>query len=76
MLADLLRQAAQHTQVIVSTQSVTLVNQLEPEDILVVELEDNQSIFKCLSQDKIEYWLDGYGLGDLWEKNILGGRST
>jgi len=74
ILASLLRQAAQHTQVIVSTQSVTLVNQLEPEDIIVVEREDNQSIFKRLPQDEIEQWLDGYGLGDLWEKNLLGGR--
>lgn len=57
MLANLLRQAAQHTQVIVSTQSVTLVNQFEPEDILVVDRKEGQSTFNRLPQAEIEQWL-------------------
>lgn len=76
VLADLLRSAATQVQVIISTQSVTLVNQFSPDDIIVVELIDGESIFKRLPQDEIETWLDDYGLGELWEKNILGGRPT
>ncbi|HWN45503.1 MAG TPA: AAA family ATPase [Thermoanaerobaculia bacterium] len=74
VLADLLRSAATRTQVIVSTQSVTLVNQFGPEDILVVDREDGASVFRRLTSDQIESWLDDYALGELWEKNVLGGR--
>jgi predicted ATPase len=74
VLADLLRSAAERTQVIVSTQSVTLVNQLSPEDIVVVDREGRESVFRRQSSATIESWLDGYSLGELWEKNVLGGR--
>ena len=74
VLAGLLRQAAERAQVVVATQSVTLVNQFGPEDIVVVEREDGQSVFRRLDKAAIAAWLDDYGLGDLWEKNVLGGR--
>ena len=74
LLASLLRKAATQTQVIVSTQSVPLVNQFSPEDIIVVDREGEQSVFRHLEAQEIESWLEEYGLGDLWEKNILGGR--
>ncbi|MBN1486419.1 MAG: AAA family ATPase [Anaerolineae bacterium] len=74
LLASLLRSAATHTQVIVSTQSVTLVNQLQPEDIIIVDREDRQSVFRRLNTNDLENWLEEYGVGDLWEKNLLGGR--
>lgn len=76
ILASLLQSASEKTQVLVSTQSVTLVNQFDPENIIVVERDDNQSVFHHLPEDEIENWLDDYGLGDLWEKNVLGGRPT
>jgi predicted ATPase len=74
LLASLLKTAATRTQVIVSTQSVTLVNQFTPEDIIVVERENRESVFRRLSSTEMESWLEDYGLGDLWEKNVLGGR--
>jgi len=74
LLADLLRGASTKTQVIASTQSVSLVNQFEPQDILVVEREDGQSMFKRLEHGAMDAWLEDYGLGELWEKNLLGGR--
>jgi predicted ATPase len=74
ILSDLLRGASTKTQVIVSTQSVTLVNQFEPQDVVVVERHDRQSAFRRLESGEMENWLDDYGLGDLWEKNIIGGR--
>jgi predicted ATPase len=60
--------------VIVSTQSVTLVNQFEPEDIVVVDREDDQSVFSRPDVETLSAWLEDYGTGDLWEKNLLGGR--
>lgn len=74
LLAELLRSTSAHTQIIVATQSVTLVNHFEPSDIIVVDRQDRQSVFKQLPAGGIESWLEDYGLGDLWEKNILGGR--
>jgi predicted ATPase len=73
LLASLLQSAATKTQVIVSTQSVPLVNQFVPEDIIVVEKEDGQSVFKPQTSHGLESWLEEYGLGDLWEKNLIGG---
>lgn len=74
LLVGMLRSASVQTQVIVSTQSVPLVNQLTPEDIIVVDRENNQSTFRRLDGKELENWLEDYGLGDLWEKNLLGGR--
>ena len=80
LLADMLSAAATRTQILVATQSVTLVNQFGPEQIWTVDREDNQSIFRHLALKDLSAWLDtygdyeGYGLGDLWEKNVLGAR--
>jgi len=70
----LLRSAATQTQVIVSTQSVPLVNQFDPEEVIVVDRKDGQSTFNRLELAPLEGWLEDYGLGDLWEKNVIGGR--
>lgn len=74
LLADLLESATQRTQVLVATQSVTLVNQFTPESVWVVERDNWHSVFKHLESSDMSAWLDDYGLGELWEKNILGGR--
>jgi predicted ATPase len=80
VLTDLLRAAAHDSQLIVSTQSVTLVNQLGPEDIIVVERQKEidsaryETVFKRLEKTSLDRWLEDYGMGDLWEKNLIGGR--
>jgi predicted ATPase len=80
LLADLLASAATRTQVIVATQSVTLVNQFEPDSVWAVDRQDSQSVFRHLSEQQMDEWmknygdLEGYSLGELWEKNVLGAR--
>ena len=74
VLAGLLKKASQRSQVIVSTQSVNLLSDFTPEDVIVVERVDDQSSFKRLDSERLNEWLSDYSLGDLWEKNILGGR--
>lgn len=74
VLAGLLQSAAERTQIVVSTQSVTLVNQLRPEDVIVVDRRGGESLFRRLFGEEIASWLDDYSLGELWEKNVLGGR--
>jgi len=74
VLAGMLRAAANKTQVILATQSVTLINQSEPEDIIVTDRKNGESLFRRLGRSEMVNWLENYGLGELWEKNIFGGR--
>lgn len=76
LLAEMIQAAAAHTQIVLATQSVTLVNQFSPENILVVDRMDGVSLIRRLSSDEIRMWLEDYGLGDLWEKNLIGGRPS
>lgn len=73
LLGGLIRKAATKCQVIAATQSVTLANQFSYEDIIVADREDEESVFSRLSQEEVSQWLEEYGIGDLWEKNLLGG---
>ena len=73
LLVDMLEIAATKTQVIVTTQSTHLVDQFAPENVIVVDREDNQSVFRRLNESEIAHWLEDYSLGELWEKNIIGG---
>ena len=74
LLGALLRRQSSERQLIVSTQSADLVSQLEPEDIVVVERRDGESVFERLDLDRLDDWLKDYPLGDLWRMNVLGGR--
>jgi predicted ATPase len=74
VLAGLIKSAAQEHQLIISTQSVELVNEFEADDLIVVDKRSGASSFKRLEIDTLEEWLTEYSLGDLWKKNLLGGR--
>ena len=74
MLCSLIRSASVETQVILATQSPYLVDQFQPEDVVVVDRVDGASQFRRLSTHALEAWLEDYSLGDLWLKNELGGR--
>ena len=65
--------AACHCQVVLATQSVTLVDQLDPEEVIVVDREDGASTFKRLKSEDLRDWLEEYSLGELWQKNVIGG---
>jgi predicted ATPase len=73
-LAEMLRLASLRSQVVVATQSVTLMNQFEMPDLVVVERRDGASIFGRPDSRKLQEWLEEYSLGELWEKNMIGGR--
>jgi predicted ATPase len=73
LLAGLIRSVSDTTQVIASTQSVTFANQFAAEDIIVVDQIDNASEFSRLDLERLKVWLTDYGVGELWEKNLLGG---
>lgn len=74
VLADIFKQIAEDMQLIIATQSVELINEFEPEDIIVVEQHNGASSFNRLSAEKLRDWLEDYSLGELWKRNIIGGR--
>ena len=74
VLADIFQQVSEERQLIVSTQSVELVNELEPENVIVVDQEDGASTFRRFEQKELAGWLEEYSLGELWKRNVLGGR--
>ena len=74
LLAGLVRSASQKSQLILSTQSVTLVNQFAPEDLVIVDRHERASTFHRPTAEETASWLESYSLGELWEKNVLGGR--
>ena len=73
ILAGLLKQAAVHAQVLVATQSATLLNHFDAEDVIVVDTADGVSKFRRLDPEPYREWIAEYGLSDLWERNVIGG---
>lgn len=74
LLGSLVRSASKRMQVIISTQSVPLVNEFSIDDLIVVEREKGASVFYRHEAADFESWLEDYSVGELWEKNVLGGR--
>lgn len=74
ILADVIKQVAEDKQLIISTQSVELVNHFAANDIIVVNQTDGVSSFQRLDSEKLDVWLDEYNLGDLWKTNLIGGN--
>lgn len=74
VLGGLIQKTAHFSQLIVSTQSADLVSCFKPEDILVVEHRDGATVFDRPDEERLKTWLSDYTLGELWEKNIIGGR--
>ncbi|MBW4456872.1 MAG: AAA family ATPase [Nostoc indistinguendum CM1-VF10] len=74
VLASLIRTTAK--QVIVSTQSVELLNEFDAADVIVVDRLEGRSSLRRLNGQDLEAWLEDYSLGELWKKNVLGGRPS
>ncbi|MCD7813573.1 MAG: AAA family ATPase [Lachnospiraceae bacterium] len=75
VFAEMAKQIAEEKQLIISTQSVELLNEFAAEDVIVVDRGREGSEFKRLDARELGIWLEeDYSLGDLWKKNILGGR--
>lgn len=76
VLGGLMKSAANKHQLIVSTQSVELVNEFDADDLIVVDKQGGESTFRRPESEALDEWLAEYSLGDLWKKNLLGGRPT
>lgn len=76
LFASLFKQAALHAQLIASTQSPLLLNQLEPEDIIVVDRKDGATVLTRWDAVELSEWLGEFTIGELWQKNVIGGRPS
>ena len=75
ILAELMRKAAERgIQIIATSQSVDFVNEFDAQDIIVADREGDASVFRRLDEKKLEQWLEEFGIGDIWSKNIIGGN--
>jgi predicted ATPase len=70
----MVQSVAHEKQVIMTTQSPFLIDRFEPEDILVVNIEEGASTISRLERQPLEEWLKEYSLGELWTKNVLRGN--
>ena len=75
VLAREIRMANQTSQIIVSTQSPLLLNHFSCDDIITAEYDPERqaSVLRRHTSDELKEWLNDYSLGELWEKNVLGG---
>ncbi len=76
ILAEFMKAVSKKIQVIATSQSIPLVNQFTAEDIIIVDRKDEASTFRKISSKEIDSWMEEYGMGDIWEKNIFGGNPT
>jgi len=77
ILGEVLVEASERTQLIVTTHSEALVDALSsaPESVVICERDqENSTCFRRLSKETLDAWLDDYTLGDLWKKGELGGK--
>ena len=75
ILAGLIQKASYRAQVIVSTQSAALIDHFQPEDIILVERKNDESVFSRPDTEKLKIWLEDYSLGDIWSRNIIEGTA-
>ena len=80
VLADLMKLASRTSQLIVSTQSVQLLNAFGPHEdnagsrILIVEQDHGATAVTVPTPESLADWIEEYTIGDLWQMNILGGN--
>jgi len=75
LLAELIQKASLKTQIIVATQSAALIDHFKPEDIILVERKNEESVFSRPDMEKLKIWLEDYSLGDIWSRNIIEGTA-
>ncbi len=73
-VAGLIKAASSHCQVFVATQSISLVNNFELEDLVVIDRKGRSSEYQRPDSENLQAYLEEFSTGQIWEKNIIGGR--
>jgi predicted ATPase len=76
LLAGLMREASQRTQLIVATHSDRFIRFLKPEEVVVMDT-DEDGCAAATRADTLDLgkWLDEYSLDEVWQMGQMGGRS-
>lgn len=75
-LADLFREASSRSQIIVATHSDRLINFLNPEEVLVMDLNENGTTSAQWADTlDLNKWLEEYSLDEIWRMGRMGGRA-
>lgn len=74
-LAEMIKDASLHSQVIIATQSPMLIDSFEPDNITVVDQDrnTNSTVAHRLDAEQLKHWLEDYTVSELWTKNVIGG---
>lgn len=73
-LAALMHQVAPSVQIIAATQSPAFANHFAWNAFIVVDRDKDASRFRRLQQEEVAPWMDNFAMGEIWEKNLIGGR--
>ena len=73
ILGGMSRAASEHSQLVFATQSSVFLDHFEPENIVVVNSRSGTSEFQQLDAEKLAAWRADYSMGEIWEKNVIGG---
>ena len=74
LIGNMIKSLATERQVVIATQSPLLVDAFSLDEIVVLELRDKRTEFRRLDADDYQIWLDDFTTGELWQKNLIGGR--
>ncbi len=75
LVAAMIRSLSVERQIIVATQSPLLVNAFDLEEAFVLEQHKGRTQVRRLASEDFSPWLeDDFTTGELWQKNLLGGR--
>ena len=74
LLGSMIQTLSRVTQVILATQSPLLVDEFDLDEIIVLDLKDGKTDMRQLDEKNYKHWLEEYSTGQLWQKNVIGGR--
>ncbi|KAA6321866.1 hypothetical protein EZS27_028535 [termite gut metagenome] len=73
-VAGLAKAASAYCQVFVATQSVSMVNNFELDDLIVIDRKGRSSEYTRPDSKRLKAYLQEFSTGQIWEKNMIGGR--
>ncbi len=73
ILAGMAKATSLNCQFLFATQSSGFLDHFEPENVVVVNCKSGTSEFDRLEAEKLAAWREEYTLGEIWEKNVVGG---
>ena len=74
LVGDMIRAMAESRQIILATQSPLLVDVFDLDQVFVIELRDCRTEVMSPVPRQLQAWIGEFSVGEMWQKNLLGGR--